>query len=955
MVSDTPNSIHLEVSKHTVAADLRGLARQLAQAAAQGVILQDWPGVVASLLAAATTVRVEPTPGTLAWELLLIGIGEAVSELANDQPPHELHQDDVAHINSKLDREAQDLLVPADFLDHPWSLPPVKLAKHTLLSWLAPHGRESAHDLVNLGHRFDSALVLGLHRTIRENEVRYRPLFQSRTDPMGQAWQVLEDWRLYRAHLRAEFRAAPVFDETFALDQIYVSLNAWRLTEQDSNQAEEQKRVREVVRLTDDVVAWLRGERGNGRLRLVSGGPGSGKSSAMKALAAQLAEGNEHEDVADVLLFPLQRFHWRVDVIESVKVTLNDYDDKMRHNPLEADHLRNRCTPLLLIFDGLDELSASTEVSEAISATFLRQLSTSLRNWSERMVWVIVTGRDAIFGNVEGPTTGLPGERFQLLPYHIREREPGLANRSAYHDPTELLAGDKRIEAFNRFVRAKRGRSEALPKAYARDELHDVSSQPLLNYFLLTSGPDKIVDSNIARIYKHLFERLHARNRNISNRPRDAGKPGAGLTKEMFDRVFEAMAVGAWRTGGTRAATWADVLVEVEREDSYLRDGDERLSTTFQSQMHDRSAQRPFRLAAAFFMRNEQTTGVEFTHKSFGDYLYARRLARALKDMATQLTVAPAVETEMLRRWADLTAEQRMSYEVKRFLELELEASVETNTARQWHGVLTPVVKRVFSNGFEVTGSTQRRAEQRSCQMEEALFIAWHALWRRTEDEPYWSFGSETGELMRRAQARQASVQDRLYGQMFQRSWAGVDFGSLSSFAASFFWADLTGANFRNAMLRHANLQFVTLVGADLRRARFDNARLDYCLLHGANCKRTMLKDACLRNANLMDSDLRRASFRRAVLIGARLDGADMRRADLRRADLRLASLVWADLRGSDFRRADLRGASLENADLRGADLRRANLRHANLEGANLEGAKLHKAKLPDIGEKCVE
>ena len=171
-----------------------------------------------------------------------------------------------------------------------------------------------------------------------------------------------------------------------------VPLNAWHRVRQKPNGKAEQKDRREVVHLTDDILAWLRGERGKGRLRLISGGPGSGKSSVMKALVAELAENGNNGQQVDVLLFPLQRFQWRSGIIESVSTTLNTYEDQMRHNPLYRDLLRERQTPLLLIFDGLDELATTPEVSEAISATFLRELSTTLRSLEDRPVWSIVTG-----------------------------------------------------------------------------------------------------------------------------------------------------------------------------------------------------------------------------------------------------------------------------------------------------------------------------------------------------------------------------------------------------------------------------------------------------------------------------------------------------------------------------------------------------------------------------------
>ena len=929
---ETPTTIRLVVPKGRVAADLKGVTRHLGEAAVHGALLQDWPNVVANLSRAADAFRVKREEGELAWQLLLSGIGEALTELANLQPPTLINQADVDTIVERVGQEATDLIVPADFLDHPWGLAPVVLAKETLLTWLAPPpGAAPQQDFINLSHRFDSALVLGLHRALRRDESRYRPLLAMREDPAAPAWQMLEDWRLYRARLIAEFRTAPVFDESFALDQIYVPLNAWfEVKEQREAKAEKQECRNVVVQLMQDMLAWLRGERGSGRLRLVSGGPGSGKSSAMKALAAEIVQNGNNGNPTDVLFFPLQRFQWRTGIIESVAATLNAYSDHMRHNPLDAEHLRDRNIPLLLIFDGLDELTASTEASEAISATLLRELNAALRMWADHPVWAIVTGRDAIFGNVEGPASGLPGQRFHILPFHIREREPHSLDRGNYDDPQHFLQTDNRIEAFRRYAAAKGVPLDDLPKAYANDDLHDVSAQPLLNYFLLTSGTDAAVDGNLARIYGRLFERLHDRNRNVGNRPQDAGKPGAGLSQDQFDRVFESMAVAAWRTGGTRAATWEEVLTEVDREDSYLPMGAQKLRDVFESQMADGRAQRPYRLAAAFFVRNERATGIEFTHKSFGDFLYARRLAKALATMAEELMLTTAVKPEMLFRWEALTSEHRMSPEVRRFLKLEIEATVDTRTLIARHEALSPVVERVFRDGWPIAGEARaRRAEQKSSQMEEALFVGWHSMWRPVGDRQHWRLGEDTGELLFRALARQGSahgIQGRLE---FCYSWSGVD---------------LRGAKLNDVYLCGADLH-----GANLQDADLSASRLQAADLGGANLKDADLEDAVFTSANLENADLRGAVhaeyYIEANLAGANLCGGDLYEVNLARSNLRGANLSGATLEGANLERADLRGSDLEGADLKGANLRRANLEGANLKGTNLRGANIDETK----------
>ena len=576
--------------------------------------------------------------------------------------------------------------------------------------------------------------------------------------------------------------------------------------------------------------------------------------------------------------------------------------NQMSHNPLHPEILRSRNTPLLLIFDGLDELTANTEVSEAISATFLRELNLMLRSGDNLPVWVIVTGRDAIFGNVEGPTSGLPGELFHLLPYHIREEEPGTLNRNDYHDPADLLKIDSRVEAFQRFAIAKGQLADNLPVAYDNNDLHDVSAQPLLNYFLLTSEPDELIDSNIAQIYSRLFERLHNRDRNIGEGAPEVGKPGAGLDQELFNRVFEAMAMAAWRTGGTRAASWEEVLTEVDREDSYLRTGEQKLRDIFSSHMQDRGAQKPFRLAAAFFMRNQQAMGIEFTHKSFADYLYARRLAKALAAMADEIILTPTTGTEMLRRWEKLTADWKMSQDVHRFLELEIKATVNPKLMRERHDALTSVIEQVLRDGWQVEGkTTMRMDEQRSSQMEEALFVAWHSLWRPNNNSCYWTLGEKTGDLLYRALARQTGVHGNELKSVIVNSLSGANFKNTNLDSANFVGANLVGANLTSASLLSANLSNSNLQGACLEGAWMIQAVLIHAVLESANLNMSQLIFANLSFANLCNATLERARLIRADLFRTLLKGANLKDALLNRANLEGADLEGADLEGANL------------------------------------------------------
>ncbi len=104
---------------------------------------------------------------------------------------------------------------------------------------------------------------------------------------------------------------------------------------------------------------------------------------------------------------------------------------------------------------------------------------------------------------------------------------------------------------------------------------------------------------------------------------------------------------------------------------------------------------------------------------------------------------------------------------------------------------------------------------------------------------------------------------------------------------------------------------YANLSGADLRDADLSGIDLSY----------TDLNDAYLRNADLSGTDLSGADLSGAYLSGANLSGAD-----LHNADLGGAFLLNANLSGACLNETCLCGAILLDANLSGADLLNADL-----------------------------
>lgn len=113
-----------------------------------------------------------------------------------------------------------------------------------------------------------------------------------------------------------------IFEEAFGLKQIYVPLRAYytqTISNDGSKAAEDSVEpeksevlnlnnsgnvTKTVCNLYEEISKWLKKTDMDDSLKIISGGPGSGKSSFSKILASELAEKSD----VPVLFIPLHRF-----------------------------------------------------------------------------------------------------------------------------------------------------------------------------------------------------------------------------------------------------------------------------------------------------------------------------------------------------------------------------------------------------------------------------------------------------------------------------------------------------------------------------------------------------------------------------------------------------------------------------------------------------------------------
>lgn len=831
--------------------------------------------------------------------------------------------------------------------------------------WLAVIGcPEVDHD--QLCRALDGEFVLALDIEERQNRDDYGTLTAYFQPTLASPAAKRErDWRRYRARLVADtrrplFNLSPEEPAAVTLQDVYVPLRGWyEEAVEDEDEDEDTRRdrasrqpPRRLVWLRDHIMAWLDARNPQAPLRVISGEPGCGKSAFSRMLAAELARAGHK-----ALYVPIHRIDFQGDA----RAALGGFaklKDELGHDPLE-DLEEDR--PLLVIFDGLDELSKASERAGETARSFVEHLDRciGIENHGRPRLFALVAGRPMA---TEASTAvyRAPGERLHIFRFY----QPDLNDQSKYLATDAALRADQRDEWWQKFGRATGQVMVGRPQRY-RDKgrnIDEITAQPLLNYLLalLSKMPEANTQNigNAHSLYRHMFDYIYQRPHHGPDRGR---RPAEQLSKANYRKVLEAIAVAAWHTGD-RAVKYADAQFRLEQEG---------LGSVLQKEFKAIDAGL-FAVLNEFFAEPREDAGFhtfEFTHKSFREYLTACRIGREIKTLHRKLrppeddedAVDILTPDKALGRWLALCGPTAMDADLFAFLVEEIRGDgSEPHHAdlTAWQDTLADLFSRVLRDGFPlvalISGQTSRDLIAQAVNAEEALLAALDACAgsppRRSQVRwpDQWAFWNLMHRFAGRPDGDPYFVNWRL-ASLFTKLPDGQPNVSVTKF---FFGLILENASLGGSNLTGANLTGVNLTGADLSRTDLTGANLIR-----ANLSHTDLTGANLSSAYMSFSDLTSANLSGADLSGANLRGTDLTGADLRHANLRGANLRHTDLTGANLSRANLSGSNLSGSNLNdrnltGVDLSPAAMSSADLSGADLSGSDLTYAVLANINLK---
>jgi uncharacterized protein YjbI with pentapeptide repeats len=926
-------------------ANFKDLFKALSKAVVHGSTGQ-LNSVVADLGDAAVSVGLEEDSAQLAWRLIYNAITQAMVTLVDEQKEYFLNPPtpkELERLCENLDwsLEQHEVCIDRRFFERPRELPVIEQIKTPFTRWLTEGFDLNDAQAQAMAARLPSYFVFALNNEWRENSTCYARLKEDVETPFTTAGERAQGWLHYAAWLQKQVDEQ-VFGETFSLRQVYIPLRAYYEQPRDEDDTpdferrRDAKRERLVVELEQELERWLQARDALDAVRVISGGPGCGKSSFARMFAAHQTERGE----LPILFIPLHQLELDDDLVAAVDKFVR-YDRLITHNPLDPENGEPR---LLIIFDGLDELAKQGRVGAETAQYFVREVQkqVSAFNLRDTRLQVLISGRElAVQAN--RPEFRKPGQILYILPYFLSEKE-----RKRYMDPQELLAADQRDQWWRKYGKAS-GRGYAdMPKVLRRDNLIEITAQPLLNYLVALSYTRDRLDfaqaTNLNAIYEDLlkavYERGWAGHRHAAARD---------LNEVHFIRVLEEIAVAAWHGEGC-TTTVREVQAHCEQG------GLKRLLETFEEGV----SQGLSRLFLAFYFRQSGRREAgdktfEFTHKSFREYLTARRIVRGVRRIHNELQRrredldSGLDEREALAFWARLCGPTRLDWYLWRLICDEARLQDPKEVA-QWQQTLCGLFGWMLRYGMPIERLQLQTYQQETIwarNAEESLFALLNSCARVTEviSQIDWPDNQAFGAWIARIQGQCLSGKNVVALDCL----CFLDIRNCTLFRRDFYRANFRRANFEKADLHEANLR-----EAYLREATLDEAILVLANFHGAH-----LEGAHLSRADFAKSYLRRADFERANLHGAHLERANLKGANLgwtnlEEADFYEANLGGANLSGANLEKTNFGQTNLHEADFRRASLERTNFREADLRGANFDGAKLDGVIWPD-GKKYGE
>lgn len=630
------------------------------------------------------------------------------------------------------------------------------------------------------------------------------------------------------------------------------------------------------------LVEWLKKDDRSDAVRVLRGGPGYGKSSFSKMFAAKQSR------VRRVLYLPLHQLELKNDLAEEIeRVCRASYGFKT--DPYATEQ------KLLIIFDGLDELTQQGKVCVELAQQFIGELQKKIgqKNHSETRLQVIITGRDLVVQSNES-NFRKQGQILSMLPYCVADEE-----KEKYEDPCGRLKEDKRESWWKKYGELTGRGYQGMPEELRAEQLDELTAHPILNYLLALSFERGNIsfddDMNVNALYADLIDAIHERAY--------AGRPHAvvgNIEKTDFFKLLEEIAVSAWHGSG-HTATIDSIIARCKGSQLHP------LLDRFQS---DAKKGLSNLLLSFYFQQSEMTRDgektFEFTHKSFSEYLVAKRIVRQLRNSCQHYNNRVDGERTWnadmcLHRWIALCGITSLNHDIARFIRDEM-LLMEVEEARNIQRFLCELIQHALERGlpFDTPCLALKEELRQSVNAEQALLVSLSSCAWKTDDISKITWPDDTSACKWLTRMQQQEFEEASFVNFYLNH---IDFTGCNLVLMDFSEANLKKTIFSNTRIASSLFFLADFENTQLQNAEVYNSCFDHLSFGGCCFRGTEFQDNKFSSTDCYDCDFNGAVFHRNIF-----DDSDFRNCNFEKA-----RFSWNILEETGFTRCTFENAQFED------------------------------------------
>lgn len=780
------------------------------------IISGKWDDLSESTTDLISCLGLKNSPEQTSWLLIYRSINRALKKILDESPNNKIGNHEIEAIRKRIKEKlsTEKFILDDEFIKNPGRSDISSKISSIIEIWLTENNFNN-HEAKSIKIRLESYINLSFHEEWDSSPNDYNPILECGTTPFSNSVEIDISWIKYKAWLHQQI-SKPMFLDEICLKQLYVPLRGWYKLKSTPDETYTSKV--NVIDIYKYITSWISEDNKDDPIKLISGGPGSGKSSFAKIFTAL----HSNETNTPLIFIPLHHFELSGDIFESIDKFLK-LQGILKENPIDNK------VKTVVVFDGLDELSLQGKVGERAAKQFIHDLirKAEQANHIEDRVRFIITGRELIIQSNENDFKK-QGQIINVLPFHIEKSN----YKFDFVDKDKLIKLDQRQKWWRSYGEATGLGYHGLPEKLDNKELSDVTSQPLLNYLVALSfqrGSFNLAENlNLNSIYsdllKAVYERGWSSNQHSSIR---------GLSEKHFTRILEEIGLSSWHGDG-RTTT----INDIERQ--CTKSGISKLLDNFQHNLINEENSKVTQLLTAFYFRQsgenrEGDRTFEFTHKSFGEYLTARRIIREVTSIERKLEEHDndpdeGIDVkEALEKWINIFAMSNLDTYLLNFVTGEISKS-EIKIQSLQKSIIR-MINYYLCNGIPLERMQPRPSfnieYEFAKRVEESLFIMLCKCAELTKQVSHinWPNKKSFGEVISRVVAQRQFEQSVFLENLKYLNLKG---------------SILTNQHFWHADFSYSDLTNVNLVGADLRYSTFFkavlvNCNLVYSNLSGAN------------------------------------------------------------------------------------------------------------------------